>query len=101
MTIKKGDNIIVLAGKDKGKKSKIVRVFPKSGKVLVEAVNVVKKHQKKRKEGEKGQVVSRPMPIDVSNVLLFCAKCDKGSRAKASIVNSKKLRVCYKCSSEF
>ena len=101
MAIKKGDNIIVLTGKDKGKKAKVLRVFPKTGKILVEAVNMVKKHLKKRKENEKGQVVSVAMPIDASNVLLFCSKCSKGSRIKTSIVNSKKLRVCFRCSSEF
>ncbi|MBI3632813.1 MAG: 50S ribosomal protein L24, partial [Candidatus Vogelbacteria bacterium] len=89
MAIKKGDNIIVLSGKDKGKKSKVLRSFPKTGKILVEAVNMVKKHMKKRKEGEKGQVVSVALPIDASNVLLFCSKCAKGSRAKTSVVNNK------------
>ncbi len=101
MNIKKGDNVIVLAGKDKNKKSKVLRAFPKIGKVLVEAVNMTKRHQRKRKEGERGQVVSVAMPIDASNVALFCSKCGKGSRVKTKIVSGKKLLVCSRCSSEF
>ena len=101
MNIKKGDNIIVLSGKDKNKRSKVLRVFPKTGKVLVEAVNIVKKNQKKRKEGEKGQIVSVAMPMSASAVMVVCSRCDKGSRAKFKVVNDKKLRVCAGCSSEF
>ena len=101
MTIKKGDNVIVLAGNDKNKKSKVLKAFPSTGKILVEAVNMAKRHQRKRKEGEKSQVVSVAMPIDASNVALFCSKCGKGSRVKFNVVNGKKLRVCARCSSEF
>lgn len=101
MTIKKGDNVIVLTGKDKNKKSKVLRAYPRTGKVLVEAVNMAKRHQRRRKEGEKSQVVSLAMPMSVSNVALFCSKCDKGSRVKINVVNGKKIRVCAKCSFEF
>ncbi len=101
MIIKKGDNVIVLSGKDKNKKSKVLMAYPKTGKILVEAVNMTKRHQRKRKEGEKGQVVSVAMPIDASNVALFCSKCDKGSRVKVKMVADKKLMVCARRSSEF
>ncbi len=101
MIIKKGDNVIVLAGKDRNKKSKVLRAFPKTGKVLVEAVNMVKRHQKKKKEGGKGQIVSVAMPVDASNLALFCSKCNRGSRVRAKIVNGKKLRICVRCDSEF
>ncbi len=100
MLIKKGDNIIVLTGNDKGKKSKVLKAFPATGKVLVEAVSMVKRHQRKRKEGGKGQVVSVAMPIDASNVALFCSKCNRGTRTRSKVVNDKKLRVCAKCDSE-
>ena len=68
MKIKKGDNVIILAGKDKGKKGKIVRALPKEDKVVVEGLNIVKKHQKPRKTNEKGTTIEVSMPIHVSNV---------------------------------
>lgn len=101
MIIKKGDNVIVLTGKDKSKKSKVLKAFPSTGKILVESVNMAKRHQRKRKQGDKGQVISVAMPIDASNVALFCSKCGKGSRVRTKIVNDKKLRVCARCDSEF
>jgi len=100
MTIKKGDNVVVLTGKDKGKRSKVLKVFPKTDKILVEAVNMTKKHQRKRREGEKGQVVSVAMPVDASNVLLLCSKCDRSSRIGNKVVNDKKLRICVRCKLE-
>jgi len=68
MKIKKGDNVIILTGKDKGKKGKIVRSLPKEGKVIVEGFNLMKKHQRPRRSGEKGTVVDTAMPIHASNV---------------------------------
>jgi large subunit ribosomal protein L24 len=70
MKIKKGDNVIVLTGRDKGKKGKVIKAFPKKNRVLVEGINKVKKHQRARKSGEKGQVMEVAMPIQVSNVKL-------------------------------
>ena len=68
MKIKKGDNVIVLTGKDKGKKGKVVRAFPKKGKVLVEGLNMAKRSQRPKKTSEKGQIMNIAMPIHVSNV---------------------------------
>lgn len=68
MKIKKGDNVIVLAGKDKGKKGKVVKSLPAQNKVVVEGINMVKKHQRARKTNEKGTIISLAMPIHVSNV---------------------------------
>jgi large subunit ribosomal protein L24 len=70
MTIKKNDNVIILAGKDKGKTGKVVKSFPRDNKVIVEGLNLVKKHMRPRKEGQKGQVVDQAMPIHVSNIAL-------------------------------
>lgn len=70
MKIKKGDNIIIMAGKDKGKKGKVVRALPKKNKVVVEGLNMTKRHQKARKSGEKGSMINMAMPINVSNVKL-------------------------------
>jgi large subunit ribosomal protein L24 len=68
MHVKKGDNVVVLAGKDKGKTGKIIKALPKKDRVVVEGVNIVKRHQRSRKGGEKGQIVDRGLPIHVSNV---------------------------------
>ncbi len=68
MKIKKGDSVILIAGKDKGKKGKIVRVMPKENKVIVEGLNMMKKHQRPRKSGEKGSMINIAMPINASNV---------------------------------
>lgn len=70
MHIKKGDTVVILSGDDKGKTAKILRAMPQEGKVLVEGVNVVKKHERPRKEGQKGSVVDRAMPIHASKVKL-------------------------------
>ena len=83
MKIKKGDNIIVITGKDKGKTGVIDRAFPKKDLVLIAGVNVVKKHQKSRKSEGGGQIVEKPMPIHVSNVKLAVgAKKAKVSKKK-------------------
>jgi large subunit ribosomal protein L24 len=68
MHIKKNDTVKILTGKDKGKTGKVLKAFPKENKVLVEGVNIYKKHERARKEGQKGQVVERAVPIQVSNV---------------------------------
>lgn len=68
MKVKKGDNVIILAGKDKGKKGKILRALPKEDKVVVDGLNIVKKHQKPRKTNEKGSTIEVSMPLHVSNV---------------------------------
>lgn len=70
MTIKKDDNVIVLTGKYKGKTGKVIKSMPKEHKVIVSGVNIMKKNQRARKEGQKGQIVEKTMPIDVSNVAL-------------------------------
>jgi large subunit ribosomal protein L24 len=74
MKIKKNDNIIVIAGKDKGKTAKVVRAFPKDDLVIVEGVNMKKKHERARKSNSKGQIVEKAMPIHVSNVMLLEGK---------------------------
>ncbi len=68
MNVKKGDTVVILTGDDKGKTGKIVKAFPATSQVVVEGINVIKKHQKSRKQGQKGQVVERPMPVHISNV---------------------------------
>jgi large subunit ribosomal protein L24 len=105
MKIKKGDTILVTAGKDKGKKAKVLKALPKAEKLLVEGVNIIKKHQKARRQGEKGEIIKRPAPIDSSNVKIVCPKCSKASRVGYIVSeNSKKKeaksRICKKCNQE-
>ncbi len=100
MNIKKGDNIIVVTGKDKGKKSKVLKAFPARNLVLVDGINQVKKHQKKRSENQKGQTVTKAMPLNSSNVMIFCSRCEKGTRMGSKLVGDKKVRVCATCKSE-
>jgi len=72
--IKKNDTVIVRVGDDKGKKGKVLKVFPRDGKALVEGINTVKRHQRPQKNGAKGQVVEKPMPIQLANLKLEAAK---------------------------
>ncbi len=114
MKLKKGDNILVISGKDKGRSAKILKSFPKEMKILVEGMNLKSKHVRPKKQGEKGQVVKISLPIDASNVKLLCPKCKKPVRIGYKIVptesrildnkaigkNGKKFRICKKCKSE-
>jgi len=97
MKIRKDDTVLIISGKDKGKKGKVLKAFPKKRKVLVEGVNIRKKHIRPRREGEKGQIVEIPTPIDVSNVKLICPKCKKATRVGYKIMEQKKYRICKKC----
>jgi large subunit ribosomal protein L24 len=100
MKLKKGDNVIIITGKDKGKKGKIVRVLPMPNKVVVEGVNISKKHQRPRKSGEKGQVIKIAMPIHASNVQIVDPKTEKGSRIGKKMVNDKMVRITRKSNQE-
>jgi large subunit ribosomal protein L24 len=100
MKIKKGDQVLIIAGKDRGRKGKVVRAFPKEGKVIVDGMNIRKKHRRPRREGEKGQVVEIPAAMDVSNVKLLCSKCQKPARVGYKIEGGKKYRLCKKCGRE-
>lgn len=101
MKIKKADQVKVLSGKDRGKKGKVLRCLPEIGKIVVEKVNVVKKHQKPKRQSEKGERISLPMPINISNVQLICPKCNKPTRiGYKKLEKGKKTRVCKKCQVE-
>ncbi|HOW60738.1 MAG TPA: 50S ribosomal protein L24 [Candidatus Moranbacteria bacterium] len=101
MRIKKGDIVKKITGKDKGKEGKVIRTIPVENKIVVEKMNIIKKHQKPRRQGEKGQRVEIPAPFDVSNAILVCPACGKTTRVSYKFVNDKKLRICKKCSKEF
>jgi len=100
MKLRKGDTVLITSGKDRGRKGKILKVFPKKNRILVEGINLRKKHQKPKRTGEKGQMVTLPAPIGISNAKLICPKCGKAARVGYRIVDDKKYRVCKKCSQE-
>jgi|SRR3972149_10348736 len=97
MKVKKGDTVLIIAGKDRGKKGKIIKSLPKEEKIVVEGVNLVKKHQKPKKSGEKGQMVSLPAAIHISNAKIVCSGCGKATRTGYKIEGDKKYRICKKC----
>ena len=97
MKIKKGDTVLITAGKDKGRTGKIIKALPKEMKILVEGINLKKKHVRPKKEGEKGQVVDIPAVMDASNVKIICPKCGKATRIGYSANKEEKNRICKKC----
>ena len=98
MNIKTNDTVIVLSGKDKGKKGKVISADPKGMKVIVEGVNVATKHQKPRKQGEEGGIIKAETPIYACKVQIVCPKCGKGTRVgHAADKDGNKIRACKKC----
>lgn len=95
--VKKGDKVLVIAGKDKGTVSTALEVSPKEGKVIVENVNTVSRHQKPRSQNDKGGIIKKDAAIDASNVMVVCPTCGKATRVKHSELNGKNVRVCAKC----
>ena len=109
MHVKSNDQVVVISGKDKGKKGKITAAIPKAGRVTVEGVNLVTKHQKPRNAMQPGGIIKKELPIDASNVMLVCPKCGKATRVahKVTMVagengkqNRKMIRVCKKCNAD-
>lgn len=98
MTVKKGDTVVVIAGKDKGKKGKVLEVFPKDNRVIVDGVNIVSKHKKARTQQEQSAIIKKTAPIDASNVMVVCGVCGKATRVAHREIDGKKVRVCKKCS---
>lgn len=96
--VKTGDEVIVIQGKDRGKKGKVLQVSPSEGKVIVEGVNVVSKHVKPRKMGEAGGIIKAESALYADKVQLVCPKCGQPTRVGHIIENGKKLRVCKKAS---
>ena len=96
MKIKKGDKVIVIAGKDRGKSGKVLRALPKEDRVVVEGVNVVKRHQKATSQRQSGQIVDKTLPIHVSNVMIADPKSGKPTRIGIKRVNGKYTRIAKK-----
>jgi len=98
--IKKKDNVLILAGKDKGKKGEVRQVLLANGKVLVSGVNVVVKHSRPT-QNKPGGIQKKEAPIDISNVAVICTKCDKATRVKIEVLKTgERIRLCKKCNAE-
>lgn len=98
MAVRKNDLVMVIAGKDRGKRGKVLRVIPKTARVLVEKINLIKRHTKPGRAGQQGGIVERENPIQVSNLMLICTKCDRPVRTGRSfLADGKKVRVCKRC----
>ena len=96
--VKAGDTVVVISGKDKGKKGRILRGFPSEGKVLVEGVNMIKRHTRPSRENPQGGIVEQEAPVYADKVMLFCSKCNRPVRTGNKIDDSgEKVRVCKKC----
>jgi len=96
--IRKGDLVYVLTGKDRGKKGTVLKVLPKENRIIVEGINYVKKHMRKRREDEPGGIVQIEVPIHISNLAIFCKKCNRFSRVGFRILEGgEKKRFCKRC----
>lgn len=100
MKIRKGDNVIIIAGKDRGRQGKVAKVFPILNKLIVEGLNLQKRREKPRQQGKKGQTVQVAAPLAASNAMLYCSSCGQGVRAGSKLSGKKKLRICRKCGKE-
>ncbi len=98
--IKKGDNVYVVTGKERGKTGRVLKVIREAGRVVVEGVNVHKKHMRPKKQGQKGEIVSVSRSMNVSNIMIVCSKCGQRTRMGHAITGATKTRVCKKCKGE-
>lgn len=99
--VRKGDTVMVITGKDKNKTGKVLKIVPKKDGIIVEGLNLVKRHSKAR-GNEPGGIVEKELPVHLSNVQIFCAKCSKPVRTRTSVLDDgKKARTCVKCGEAF
>jgi large subunit ribosomal protein L24 len=100
MKIKKEDQVLIIAGDEKGKKGKVLKALPSKNKAVIEGVNLAKKHIRPKQKGQKGQIVKIPMPMDASKMKVICPKCGQASRVGYGIDNETKSRICRKCNAK-
>ena len=102
MHVKRGDTVVVIAGKDKGKEGKVVAAYPEQNKVIVEGVAMAKRHQKARMQCQQSGIIEKELPIDASNVMRVCPKCGKPSRVGIKVFeDGSKAKYCKKCNETF
>jgi large subunit ribosomal protein L24 len=99
--IRQGDQVVVVTGREKGKRGKVLRLLNKKDRVVVERINMVKRHVKPSQKHPQGGVIEKEGSLHVSNVRVWCGKCDAPRRVKVADVDGRKLRVCVKCDTKF
>ena len=100
--VKKNDTVVVISGKDKGKTGEVLKVYPKTGKVLVQGVNIVKKHKKANKTQAESAIIEMEAAMNSSKVMLYCTKCKNATRISNKLLeDGAKVRVCKKCGETF
>lgn len=97
LKVRRDDTVVVIAGKSKGAKGKIMSAMPKENRVIVQNANMITRHTKPRKQGEEGGRIKKEAPMDASNVMLLCPKCNKATRVSYGMKGDKKVRICKKC----
>jgi large subunit ribosomal protein L24 len=97
MKIRKNDTVLVIKGKDSGKKGKVRQVFPDDDKLIIEGVNMVKRHSKTKGQARQGGIIELEAPVNAANVMIVCGKCGKPARIGASLAEGKKVRICRVC----
>ncbi len=97
MKIRKGDEVIITIGKDKGKKGKVEKVLFKKGAVLLPGLNIFKRHMKKQDEKNPGGIIEFSRPVPIGNVSILCSKCGKQTRVGYKVTGKNKIRICRKC----
>lgn len=96
--VKKGDMVATIAGKDKGKTGRVLRVFPQKGRVIVEGINFVKKHARPRPPEQQGGILQQEAPLHLSNVMIYCSRCSRVSRlGRRKLEDGAKIRFCRRC----
>ena len=98
LKVKKNDMVVCLAGKDKGKKGKVLSLLPKKNRAIVEGINFIKRHSRRTREDQQGGIIQKESPVHISNLKVFCPKCNKPSRIGFSFLkDGTKVRKCKKC----
>jgi large subunit ribosomal protein L24 len=100
LKIKKNDTVVVTGGKEKGKRGKVLKVFPKDEKIIAEGLNLVKKHVRKRRQDDQAGIVELEAPMHISKAMIYCSRCKKGVRTGIKIKDNTKKRICKKCKQE-
>ncbi len=98
MKLKKTDNVVVIKGKERGKKGKVLKIFPERHSAIIENVNMIKKHMRRTRDNPKGGIIMRESPLQLSNLMLVCPRCGKPTRVGYTILTDQtKKRICKKC----
>lgn len=97
LKLKKGDQVLIITGKDRGRRGAIEKVLSRQNKIIVTGVNIAKRHLKPSRKNPHGGIISQPSPMDASNVLIVCPRCDRPTRIGYRILKEKKMRLCRKC----